>query len=53
MSAPDESVEEIVIERGKARLALASAVLNAARALSELESIAMACARALDEEAKK
>ena len=51
MSNVADTPPPVVIERGKARMVLAVAILNATRSLGELEAVAMAMARALDVEA--
>jgi hypothetical protein len=53
MPTLDDKQTDVVIERRKARLVLAAAILNARRGLSELEAVSMACARALDEQEEK
>jgi hypothetical protein len=48
MSNVADAPPPVVIERGKARMVLALAILNATRSAGELEAITMAMARALD-----
>ena len=51
MSNVADTPPHVVIERGKARMVLAMAILNATGSLGQLEAIAMAMARALDSDA--